>query len=368
MRRAALALVLLLACGGDDDGGTGSDGGGAAGDGGGGGRDGGGGGGEGLVVEGNRILLDGTPFHGRGANLHDLRSCNACSYAAPEPDGVDRWADELIDGWHANFIRFLLSAKPAPFNEYEQQWENLVDDPVYLAAIVQNVEHMTEKPGVYVMVTLFADPTMQPNNGEFDSEWPSSLGDSNTRYRALAEAFSGNPKVLFGLTNEPHTTPEHDAELAAVYMDAIAAIREVEDEAGAPHHVVVVQAPEGYSRDLTYFVENPLPGDQIAYEVHPYNTAAEFAALLSGPHQTLPIIIGEYGPALEMTEEDVMALWTLAEEEEIPTIAWNFHMRCPPNLLADTAEDGCGLAAATGYDFPRTSWGDLLKDHLATPW
>jgi hypothetical protein len=364
-----LPLALALACGGDDDGGAGSEDGGGRGDDGGGRGDGGTSGGDGLVVEGNRILHeDGSPFRGRGANLHDMRSCNACSYAPPEPDGIDRWADELIDGWGANFIRFCLSAKPAPFNEYELQWENLVDDPVYLAGIVQNVEHMTSKPGVYVMVTLFADDTMQPNNGEYDSEWPSSLGDSNTRYRALAEAFSGNPRVLFGLTNEPHTTRDRADELAAVYLDAIAAIREVEDEAGAPHHIVVVQAPEGYARDLTYFVDNPLAGDQIAYEVHPYNTAGELADLLTVPHQTLPIIIGEYGPALEMTEEDVMALWTLAQEEEIPYIAWNFHMRCPPNLLEDTAEDGCGLAAEVGYDFPRTGWGDLLKAHLATPW
>jgi hypothetical protein len=24
--------------------------------------------------------------------------------------------------------------------------------------------------------------------------------------------------------------------------------------------------------------------------------------------------------------------------------------------------------AATGYSFPRTAWGDMLHDHLATPW
>ena len=52
----------------------------------------------------------------------------------------------------------------------------------------------------------------------------------------------------------------------------------------------------------------------------------------------------------------------------IPYIAWNFHMRCPPNLLVDNTSDGCGLAATTGYSFPRTSWGDLLHDHLAVPW
>ncbi|MCB9713870.1 MAG: cellulase family glycosylhydrolase [Myxococcales bacterium] len=323
-----------------------------------------------LVVQGNRIVhADGSPFHGRGANLHDERSCGACSFAPPVPDGIDRWADELIDGWHANFIRFDLSAKDAPYNEFELQWESLVDDPTYFADIVQNVEHMTSKPGVYVLVTLFADPTVKPNNGDYDSEWPSSLGDTNSRYTMLAEAFHDDPQVLFGLTNEPHTTPDHDAELAAVYADAIAAIRAVEDGHGTPHHIVVVQAPEGWARDLSYFVENPLAGDQIAYEVHPYNPARDFDALLVQPGRTLPIIIGEYGPADGyMNEADIMELWVVAQANEIPYIAWSFHQRCPPNLLQDTAPDGCGLDAATGYDFPRTTWGDLLYDHLATPW
>ena len=145
---------------------------------------------------------------------------------------------------------------------------------------MQNVEHMTGKPGVYVLVTLFADPTMKDNNGDYDSEWPSSLGDSDSRYTKLAEAFYDNPRVLFGLTNEPHGTPDHDAELAAVYTDAIAAIRGVEDGHGTPHHIVVVQAPEGWARDLSYFVANPLAGDQIAYEVHPYNPPTDFDMLL----------------------------------------------------------------------------------------
>src|SRR5262249_50042080 len=158
-----------------------------------------------LQVSGNRILLgDGTPFHGRGANLHDERSCEACSFMPRDPDGVDRWSDELIDNWHASFIRFLLSSKAAPFHASEAQWMNLVDDPAYLADIQQNVEHMAAKPGVYIEVTLFQDPTIKDNNGDFDSEWPSSLGDSNTRYTKLAETFVDNPRVLFGLTNEPH--------------------------------------------------------------------------------------------------------------------------------------------------------------------
>lgn len=323
---------------------------------------------DGLVVVGNHLQhADGTPFHGRGANLHDERSCSACSFAPRDPDGVDRWADELIDHWHANFIRFLLASKAAPYNAGEQQWMNLVDDPAYLADIVQNVNHMTSKPGVYVLVTLFADPTMKDNTGDYDSEWPSSAGDTNTRYTKLAEAFHGNPRVLFGLTNEPHGTADHDPELAQRYTAAIAAIRAVEDAHGSPHHVVVVQAPEGYARDLTYFVAHPLAGDQIAYEIHPYNPQADFDALIVQPSRTLPVIIGEYGPA-NMTDDDIRALWTTAQASGVPYIAWAFHQRCPPNLLADTASDGCGLDASTGYDFPRTAWGDLLFAHLQTSW
>lgn len=330
---------------------------------------------DGLIVQGNKILLakDGTRFHGRGVDFHDERQCESCSFMPADPVGEDRWADEIVDHWHANFIRFLLSAKATPFNASEQQWMNLVDDTAYLADIKRNVEHLTAKPGVYVLVTLFSDPTMKPDNTMFDSEWPSSLGDTNTRYTKLAETFVDNPHVLFGLTNEPHVefandnmVMAHDAALAVVYQNAIAAIRAVEDAHHAAHHVVVVQAPEGYSRVLTYFIANPLAGDQIAYEVHPYNPQTDFDKLIVQPAKTLPIIIGEYGPAGSMTTSDVMALWSIAEANDVPYIAWNFHARCAPTLLVDNASDGCGLAASTGYNFPRTAFGDLLFTHLTT--
>ena len=69
-----------------------------------------------------------------------------------------------------------------------------------------------------------------------------------------------------------------------------------------------------------------------------------------------------------MTDQDIMQLWTVAQAQGIPYIAWNFHGRCAPTMLQDTASDGCGLDASTGYDFPRTAWGDLLYAHLQTPW
>ncbi len=322
-----------------------------------------------LDVQGTHIVhADGTPFHGRGTDLFDERQCESCSFMPRDPDGVDRWSDELIDNWHATFIRFLVTAKAAPYNSSEQQWMSLVDDPQFLADIVQNVTHMTAKPGVYVEVTVFADPTIKLENADYDSEWPSSAGDTNPVYSALANAFYANPRVLFGLTNEPHGTADHDAELATRYAAAIAVIRGVEDSHGTPHHLIAVQAPEGYARDLTYFVAHPLAGDRIIYEIHPYNPASDFDSLIVQPSKSLPIMIGEYGPAGSMTDTDIMTLWTVAQQNGVPYIAWAFHARCAPTMLQDTASDGCGLAASTGYAWPRTAWGDLLHDHLATPW
>lgn len=319
--------------------GTGGSGGSAAGEG-------------GLHVDGNRLLgPDGKPFHGRGANLNDTRSCDACSFMAADVEGLNRWTDELLDGWHGNFVRFDLWSWASSGGR--TQWQSITQDPSYLADIKNTVSHMTAKSGVYVMVTLFLDPSMKGDNSDYDSEWPTTA--TLPVYAALAGALYDDPKVLFALTNEPHTSSDHDAELAQHYLDSIDAIRAVEQQHGVPEHVVVVQAPEGWSRNLTYFVSNPIARSNVAYEVHAYNAQADFDGLLTQPSKTLPIIVGEYGPSQYSSNSDIQALWQLCQSLEIPHIAWTFHMRCDPNLLQNSASDGCGLSASTGYNFPRTS-------------
>jgi endoglucanase len=321
----------------------------------------------GLHVDGNRLLgPDGKPFHGRGANLHDTRSCNACTGLPADPAGLERWSDELLDNWGSNFVRFDLEAY-ADDAGYRMQWKTLTDDPNYLSDILEVVSHMTGKPDVYVMVTLFLDPSIKGNNSDFDSEWPTPA--AIPRYEALAETFYDDSHVLFGLTNEPHGSADHDPDLAQRYLDAIDAIRAVEKTHGAQEHVIVVQAPEGWARYLDYFVDHPIARSNVAYEVHVYNPQTDFDHLLTEPSMTLPILVGEYGPADgQMTDDDIRAMWTKCQQLEIPHIAWNFHQRCPPDMLNDTASDGCGLSASTNYNFPRTAWGDLFHDYLAKPW
>ena len=143
------------------------------------------------------------------------------------------------------------------------------------------------------------------------------------------------------MTNEPYGDEAQNPQLEQLYLRAIDAIRAVERRFAAPEHVVVVQAPQMWSRYLDYFIEKPIQRSQIAYEVHAYNPQADFEDLIRVPSQTLPILIGEYGPSQYSSDSDIRALWTLCKSLEVPHIAWTFHHRCPPNLLTDTGGDGC---------------------------
>jgi hypothetical protein len=321
-----------------------------------------------LTTKGNRIVKgDGSPFHGRGANLHDTRSCDACSGQAPNPTGLMKWSDELIDNWKANFIRFNLWSF-ADNGGYRVQWKSLVDDPQYYADIQTVVNHMTSKPGVYVMVTLFLDPSM-PAVGQPHAEWPTDK--TQPVYKKLAEAFVNNPRVLFGLMNEPQDPASENPALEAIFKKSIQTIRDVETANGTPPHIIVAQATQNWSRDLSYWLAHPL-GANIAYEVHAYNPPSDFNALFVNPGKTLPVLIGEFGYSQYQTIAQAQQLMEVAEANEIPWIAWSFHQRCDPNLIADkggSGYDGCGFTGAgTTYTWPVTDWGKAVKDRLAMPW
>lgn len=323
-----------------------------------------------LRTRGNRILTsDDEPFRGRGANLHDTRSCDACSQLEPDPEGLMAWSDELIDNWHANFIRFNLWSFPDDGGfRAPSQWKSLVDDPQYYEDIQTVVNHMTGKPGVYVLVTLFMDPSMVPEDASHGG-WPTE--DTLPVYQKLAEAFVDNPQVLFGLMNEPHGEEADNDQLAAIFSRAIDTIRAVEEANGTPEHIIVAQGAQEWARDAWYWIDNPL-GDNVAYEVHVYNPPEDFDWIVVEPAEEIPLLIGEFGYSENQTIAEAEELMALAEEHDVPWIAWNFHQRCDPNFLLDEGEDdydGCGFSGAgTTYTWPTTPWGEVVKARLARPW
>jgi hypothetical protein len=311
-----------------------------------------------LRTEGNRILLpDGQRWHGRGANLHDTRSCNACTGVAPSVAEVNRRMDVLVDEWHANFIRLDLESYPT--QPGAANWNSVRTDPAYLQHLRDIVAHAVTKPGLYVMLSLWIDPSFTSNG------WPTA--DTTATWRILAQAFKDEPRVLFGLVNEPqgNFSGAADATVWAAMNSTVQAIRDV--EGSGPHHLIAVQGTRAWARYLDYYVTHPIAaggGQDVIYETHVYDPPSEFPALFERASQTLPVIIGEFGPASGyMSLADCTALMQRARALEIPHLAWTFHQRCPPNLIQETAP-GCGV----GMALRPTTWGQLFKDALAQPW
>jgi hypothetical protein len=320
-------------------------------------------GGEWLHTEHNKILTaDGKAFHGRGANIQDTRSCNACAYETPHPEEVNRRIDELVDHWKANFLRLTLESYDRA--DGRQSWKGALDDEAYLRDLTAIVHHIEQKPGVYVELSVWHDPSLD-NMG-----WPTDK--TRALWQKLVHAFATSPRVIFGVVNEPEQNA--NGAMDAYAWDALnKAVETIRTAEGAgPHHIVAVQGTGMWSRRLDYYVSHPITaggGIDIAYESHSYDGRTKIDALLNGPAKTLPVIIGEFGPIddarlAHMTLDDCSYLMERAEEHEVPYLAWTFHMRCPPNLLVDKSSNGCGVA----MPLEPTPWGKLLEERLAKPY
>ncbi len=314
-----------------------------------------------LSVAANRILTpDGQPWRGRGANLPDTRGCTACTWEAPSVAEVKRRLDALVDVWHASFVRLDLESYAAA--DGKTSWAGVLADAGYLADVQEIVAHAAAKPGVYVLLSLWLDPTFSPQG------WPTAA--TNLELAKLAEAFKDEPRVLFGVANEPayNFDGAQDADVWSAMNAAVQAIRDAEVAAGSRAHLVAVQGTGAWARRLDYYVTHPITaggGVNVVYEAHVYDPATTFQARLVTPSQTLPVVVGEFGPAEGyMTATDTAALMETAEANGIPYLAFTFHMRCPPNLLVDTSGGTCGV----GMALTPTAWGTQLQSRLATPW
>jgi len=315
-----------------------------------------------LRVEENRILLpDGSAFHGRGVNIFDTRNAGACAWTEPSVDEWIRRIDVLIDEWNVNFFWFNLvsweSNQVGPYTVV--QWTDIIDDPEYLADVEAIVNHIGTKPGVYVMVTLFSHPSQDEHELPTDATMPI--------YTKLAETFLDSPHMLYGVTNEPHDTSDSDVWNAM--NAAVATLRSVEPAAG-PHHLIAVQGTQHYARDLDYYVTHPITaggGINIIYETHAYNPPNDWQELFIDPAETLPVIIGEFGPdGTYMETIDVAKqLMATAETLEIPYIGWSFSSQNRPTMLQGDDPSEC---LQDDWPLVPTEWGQAIIDQLAIPW
>lgn len=310
-----------------------------------------------LYTEGNKIYQsNGEIWFGKGANLQDTRGCNACTWSPPNVAEVKRRIDVLVDNWGANFIRLTLESYSEASGR--THWQGLLEDSEYLDDIKEIVNHVGRKTGVFIMLSLWSEPTFSQMG------WPTN--DTIPIWEKLAETFRDSSHVFYGIANEP--THNWNGVLDAQCWEAMnavaAAIRSVEARFGSPNHIIAVQGTRAWGRRLDYYVSHPITagdGKNIVYETHVYDPVSEFQALFIDPAKTLPVIIGEFGPVSGyMTMEDCEQLIIQADSMRIPYLAWTFHERCPPNLLVDNSNGGCG----ENMLLIPTSWGELLLRFL----
>lgn len=315
-----------------------------------------------LRVSGSRIVApDGNPFRGRGANLNDTRSCDSCSWQPPHVAEVTRRIDALVDDWHATFIRLLLESYPDA-STGRVHYKNILEDENYFRDILRIVDHVGKKRGVYLLLSLWHDPTFSPLG------WPTER--TRTVWKKLARALREVPFVMFGLVNEPQDNRDGklDSEVWTAMNETVLAIRSVEVP-GKPH-IITVQGTREWGRVLDYYLAHPITaagGTNIAYETHIYDRSTRFHELVARPSGKLPVVIGEMGIVSDagkvMTAEDTVALMDLAESLDIPWLAYTFHSNCPPNLLVENAG-----TCALGTPLEPSPWGRIVKERLARPW
>jgi len=321
-----------------------------------------------LSTSGNHIVkADKTPWVGRGANLHDTRSCGATTDAGEpltdNPAGlneVKRRIDALTGDWKVNFIRLALESR--------RPQDNYLTDANYRSLVKEIIDYIGTKPNVYVLVSIWLDPSIDAKG------WPTDT--TNQILAKLAQDFYDRSYVMFGVSNEPEEN--YDGALDAQVWDrmnsAVAAIRAAESGMGPNRHIIAVQGTRDWARDLSYYLTHPITagsGANIVYETHIYNPAKDFDALFLTPAKTLPVVIGEYGPVDDAFHKanlnDVQTLMTDANAAGIPYLAWTFHQDCHPNLISDQA--GRTWAQGTkvdgiGMPLIPTDFGTLVKTHL----
>lgn len=322
-----------------------------------------------LSTSGRHIVTaNGELWVGRGANLHDTRSCGAGTSLAGEPlvddaaglDEVKRRIDTLTGEWKGNFIRLALESR--------RPQDNYLNDENYRSLVKEIVDYIGTKPGVYVLISIWLDPSLDAKGLPTDT--------TNQILDRLARDFYNYDYVMFGVSNEPEENYDgaQDAQVWTRMNSAVATIRAAEAGLGSNRHIVTVQGTREWARDLSYYVTHPITaggGINVAYETHVYNNPSDFETLFVTPGKSLPVIIGEFGPIddnfHQAKVEDMETLMNQADAAQIPYLAWTFHQYCSPNLIADQPGvkwDKNTMSDGLGMPHHPTDFGIVLKNHL----
>ena len=314
-----------------------------------------------LYTSGPNIYQTGAvQWVGRGVNLHDTRSCDACTWIQPDTSEILRRIDEVVDLWGANFIRLNLESYPIASGRVQHR--PLLEDRAYLSDLERIVHHIGQKRGIYVVLNLWREPSLS------DEGYPSE--QTHELLSTLVQKFYDAPQVIFSVSPGVRQNADGQQTLAAweAMNNAVQAIRDQEQVLSGYRHLIAVPGLRNQGSDLSYYIDHPITaggGNNIVYETQIFEAQAQFDQRLVNPAQNLPVIIGAFGPSeiapRIMTQADALTLIQEAERLNVSWAAWTFHMRCQSSeMLVDRSNNGCGI----NMPLQPTEWGLAIQGQL----
>jgi len=297
-----------------------------------------------LYTSGNHVYVSngttGTVWVGRGVNADDTYLCgyNGSQWMTNSETQLKAMMSNVVTNWKPSFVRVSLSMYSFP--QWSSSW---IGTSSYKTAMTNVIQQMTSA-GVYVLVTIRSDSTMQEANNDEATGLPTSSTDST--FVALVDTFATDKHVLFGLSNEPGGNAFSDSTIRSAMDHATSVIRAEENKLGVPHHIVSVQG-NSWTSDISQYGSNPLSQDNVVYEVHGYPPATS-----SYTYSNIPVIIGEYG-----TLTNSQTFFADLETKQIPSLAWDFepYSNCAPDLVSVNLDP---------TNTVNTTWGSTVQQYL----
>jgi hypothetical protein len=248
-----------------------------------------------LVTSGNRIV---TADAGQAVLLRGVN--NLHSEWVRDMAWEQQAIPEVALRWNGNI--WVRGFAADPVNSDDQHYLGMLDEYVSL----------TERHRMYLVFSF--------RSYDINGELPTSLDSRATQaLTRLATRYRGKPSVLYSLQAEPHDVDW--ASLRPLFEEMVDSIR----AAAAPHVPLILVPGTNWSRDLSGAIDDPVRRDNLVYNSHPYNPAADFQALFGAAHDAgLPVFVGEFGPFDAMTMADVVSLLRFTRERGIGWAAWSF--------------------------------------------
>jgi hypothetical protein len=311
----------------------------------------------GIRIHGNALVdARGQPIRLLGVNL------SGTEYSCIEDLGIfagptDQRAIAAIASWRVNVVRLPLN---------EDCWLGINGAPArysgsrYQTAIRQFVSGLNQA-GLYVILDLHWNA---PGTARATGQQPmADLDHAPAFWSSVAQAFIGDPAVIFDLYNEPHdiswecwldgcVLPEgwHTAGMQTL-VDAV--------RATGARQPIVATGPN-WGNDLSSWLKfRPRdPANQLVSGLHVYNgmscaNVACWSSVVGAVARTVPVITGELGDKT-CSGALISSYMDWADSAGVSYLGWSWN------------PSGCaGPGLISSWTGQPTAYGNVIREHLA---